>query len=237
VKTHLRARAWQLRAAVLAACLITTGTAYAATTPAAQDGDGGGVAKPAGGPAASSKVELTGRSSRHVRRGSRLRVRGTLEPALRGRTVRLQVRARHGWRTVDRARTRHGGRFRAAWRPRRPGRFRVRARFRGDGAGTAASRALRGRVYVYRPSQASWYGPGFYGGRTACGYTLTAGVKGVANRSLPCGTKVTFRHGGRSVTARVIDRGPFGGGREWDLTPATKRAIDFGSVGTVWATR
>jgi rare lipoprotein A len=90
---------------------------------------------------------------------------------------------------------------------------------------------------VYRAAHASWYGPGFYGGRTACGGTLTAGVRGVAHKSLPCGTRVRFRYRGRSVVAKVIDRGPYAAGREWDLAPATKRALRFGSTGTVWSTR
>jgi rare lipoprotein A len=92
-------------------------------------------------------------------------------------------------------------------------------------------------VYVYRPSQASWYGPGFFGGHLACGGTLGAGTLGVANRSLPCGTRVTFRYGRRSVTVPVIDRGPFSGSREWDLTAATKRRLGFPDVGTIWTTR
>ena len=37
------------------------------------------------------------------------------------------------------------------------------------------------------------------------------------------------------MTARVIDRGPYHGSRSWDLTPATKAALRFGSTGTVWA--
>ncbi len=86
---------------------------------------------------------------------------------------------------------------------------------------------------VYRRSFASWYGPGFYGRRTACGQTVTDAVKGVAHKTLPCGTKVTFRNGDRIVRARVIDRGPFHAGREFDLTPAVKRALGFGSTGTV----
>ena len=95
---------------------------------------------------------------------------------------------------------------------------------------------VNGAVVVYRASQASWYGPGLYGGRTACGGTLNATTLGVANRTLPCGTRVTFRYNGRSVTARVIDRGPFVSGREWDLTPAVKARLGFPSTGTVWAT-
>jgi len=60
---------------------------------------------------------------------------------------------------------------------------------------------------------------------------------GVAHKSLPCGTKVTFRYGGRSVAARVIDRGPYVGGREWDLTAALKQKLGFPSTGTVLTTR
>jgi rare lipoprotein A (peptidoglycan hydrolase) len=35
----------------------------------------------------------------------------------------------------------------------------------------------------------------------------------------------------------VIDRGPYVGGRDWDLTGATKTRLGFPSTGTVWATR
>ena len=50
----------------------------------------------------------------------------------------------------------------------------------------------------------------------------------MAHKSLPCGTKVTIRYHGRSVTVPVIDRGPYAGNREWDLTAATKSRIGFG---------
>ena len=59
----------------------------------------------------------------------------------------------------------------------------------------------------------------------------------MANKSLPCGTRVTMRYHGRSVTVPVIDRGPYSGTREFDLTAATKRKLGFGSTGTVWTTR
>jgi peptidoglycan hydrolase-like protein with peptidoglycan-binding domain len=72
---------------------------------------------------------------------------------------------------------------------------------------------------------ATWYGPGFYGKRTACGVRLNRGTLGVAHRSLPCGTPVTFYKAGRFVTLRVIDRGPFRRGVSWDLTAAAARAI------------
>ena len=74
----------------------------------------------------------------------------------------------------------------------------------------------------------SWYGPGFYGQRTACGETLSDTLLGVANRTLPCGTLVTFRNprNGRIITVPVVDRGPYVSSRQWDLTGATCLAID-----------
>ena len=65
----------------------------------------------------------------------------------------------------------------------------------GDGGRRARSVPLaRVRVNVYRPAAASYYGPGLYGGALACGGTLTPGKLGVANKTLPCGTRVTLRY-------------------------------------------
>jgi rare lipoprotein A (peptidoglycan hydrolase) len=60
---------------------------------------------------------------------------------------------------------------------------------------------------------------------------------GVAHKTLPCGTKLRLRYGGRTVAVRVIDRGPFSGSREFDLTSATKQALGFPDVGTVLTSR
>ena len=40
-----------------------------------------------------------------------------------------------------------------------------------------------------------------------------------------------------SIRVPVIDRGPYVAGREFDLTAATKRALGFGDLGTIWVTR
>ena len=69
---------------------------------------------------------------------------------------------------------------------------------------------------------------------TACGFHA---YYGVANKTLPCGTKVTFAYGGRTVTATVDDRGPFVAGREWDLNQNTAAALGMGGVATVWSSR
>ena len=73
----------------------------------------------------------------------------------------------------------------------------------------------------------SWYGPTFYGKRTACGYAMTQTLLGVAHRTLPCGTLVTFRNpaNGRTLTLPVVDRGPYVYGRDWDLTGGACLAI------------
>jgi rare lipoprotein A (peptidoglycan hydrolase) len=82
----------------------------------------------------------------------------------------------------------------------------------------------------------SWYGPGFYGNRTACGYALTESLRGVAHKTLPCGTKVTFRNpdNGRTVTARVVDRGPYVSGRQWDLTGGLCKALGHCYTGSIY---
>ncbi|HET8567954.1 MAG TPA: septal ring lytic transglycosylase RlpA family protein [Candidatus Limnocylindria bacterium] len=72
---------------------------------------------------------------------------------------------------------------------------------------------------------ASYFGPGLYGNRTACGLTLTTTLEGVAHRTLPCGSPVRLAHAGREVTVPVVDRGPQIAGREFDLTYATKNAL------------
>jgi rare lipoprotein A (peptidoglycan hydrolase) len=83
---------------------------------------------------------------------------------------------------------------------------------------------------VYK--SATWYGPGFWGKSTACGTVLTPTTIGVAHRKLPCGTTVTFSYAGRSVTATVIDRGPFRKGYAWDLTKKTAKRVGFLAVGS-----
>jgi rare lipoprotein A len=172
----------------------------------------------------------------HVKIGDRATVAGRLKPGYRGRTILIQQRKQRHWVTVDRDRTARKGRFVGSWRVERgAGRYRTRVVFRGDRRN--APRVDNTRLFVYRAGQASYYGPGLYGNRTACGQTLTPSTVGVANRWLPCGTRVTFRYHGRSVTAPVIDRGPYSGSRIWDLTYATKQRLGFGSTGVVWSTK
>lgn len=85
-------------------------------------------------------------------------------------------------------------------------------------------------------SNVSWYGPGFYGNRTACGLAYTKTILGVAHKSLPCGTLVTFRNpdNGRTETVPVIDRGPYAAGRQWDLSGGLCVALDHCYTGKIY---
>jgi rare lipoprotein A len=68
-------------------------------------------------------------------------------------------------------------------------------------------------------------GDGLLGARMACGDTLTSTAMAVANKTLPCGTRLTVRVGSHSVTAVVLDRGPYVSGLSFDLAPAVCRAL------------
>jgi rare lipoprotein A (peptidoglycan hydrolase) len=106
----------------------------------------------------------------------------------------------------------------------------------GGASSAAAYEAQAGRGIAFtalRSAGATWYGPGFYGKRTACGQTLRPGTLGVAHRSLPCGTTVKFVFGGRQVVTRVIDRGPYATGFAWDLTNGTREALGFEGSGQI----
>lgn len=186
-------------------------------------------------PSVSQRVTVRGKlqvgsSPRNVLGGRPVAVDGRLLPHIPGRRVVLETRSAHGWQTVAHVRTGAGGRFSLRFVPSGLGSERLRVRFAGDAA-SAGTAAPSGLLTVYQPTVASWYNDA---GGTACGFH--AGL-GVANKTLPCGTKVTFLYGGRRVTATVDDRGPFVAGRTWDLNQTTAAALGFGGVATVWSSR
>ena len=171
------------------------------------------------------------RPERYVRLGDSLVIRGTVVP--RGaRTVRVRVRGEG----VITARTRANGRFRVRWKPRSNGDFSYRVRALPSKRSTGDA-SLSRRFSALRPGHASYYGPGLYGNGVACGGTLTPSTRGVAHKYLPCGTRVTLQYGNRTVVARVIDRGPYIAGRDWDLTEQTRNDLGFGGVGVVWTNK
>lgn len=162
--------------------------------------------------------------------GQAVHVRGRLLPAVPGRKISLQALQSGAWHTLATARTGSAGRFALRYVAGDPGQARLRVRFGGDRF-NARSTAHAGQMTVYRQAGASWY---YDAGNTACGFHAQYGV---ANRTLPCGTKVALRYGGRAVTATVDDRGPYVGGRDWDLSQTTAGALGFGGVGEVWSSQ
>jgi hypothetical protein len=169
-----------------------------------------------------------------VRMGRKVRVAGTAQPGVAGLLASLQVRRGSRWRTLDRDRTGANGRYRLHVRLRSPMSAPARVVLRSGGA---RLRKRVGRINAFRVAHASWYGPGLYGNHLGCGGRLGYSTLGVAHKTLPCGTKVTLRHGRRAVRVRVIDRGPYVAGREYDLTQATARRLGFHGHGAILTTR
>jgi hypothetical protein len=172
-------------------------------------------------------------STHTVLAGNGLAVHGKVRPSGRQR-VKVVLRGPDGG--VRGVTTRANGTFSLRWAPKWIGSYAVRAygihdrRVRG-------SHSAKRKLTSYRLAGASYYGPGLYGNGVACGGTLMPGTMGVANKTLPCGTKVKLRYHGRSVTVPVIDRGPYVAGRDYDLTEAVKVKLGFPGVGTVMASR
>jgi rare lipoprotein A len=199
---------------------------------------GGESAVPAAAPAETGAERVAVRSrtrakvsGRHLKVGRSARIKGRVLPGGAGRDVVVQI----GGRSIA-TKTDRDGTFAARWRARSTGTYKVSVQADGNRV-ASGSRDSAGRVTVYRPAAASWYGPGLYGNPTACGGTLSPSTLGVAHKTMPCGTKLRLRYRGRSVAVRVIDRGPFSGNREFDLTAATKSRLGFGSTGTVLSSK
>ena len=82
----------------------------------------------------------------------------------------------------------------------------------------------------WRTALCSWYWEpqGLAGG----GY-LTPNAMIVAHKTMPFGTRIQFSYKGRTCIAVVKDRGPYVGGREFDLGPGTAKALGFDGVDRV----
>ncbi len=83
--------------------------------------------------------------------------------------------------------------------------------------------------------EASYYGPGFHGKKTASGEIFDQDDYTCAHKSLPFGTKlkVVRVDNGSSVVVRVNDRGPYVDGRILDLSVAAGKKIGLDKVGHV----
>jgi rare lipoprotein A (peptidoglycan hydrolase) len=176
--------------------------------------------------AQSPQIAISTRAGAMVRKLARFR--GTAAGAT-GRTVTIERfdDATQAWTAVATTTVADDGTYLARWRTKNAGVFRVRAVLQSASQATAASASPELAISVHRPAIATWYGPGFYGRKTACGVRMSRTLLGVAHKKLPCGTQVAVLYKGRRITVPVVDRGPFRRGTSYDLTAATAQALRF----------
>jgi rare lipoprotein A len=202
----------------------------------------GGTPAPPPGPttvvANNGEVAIVTRVDALLRRTTRFR--GSDTGAQAGRTVAIERfdPLLNTWAPVASATVAGDGSYLARWRTDRIGVLRLRAIVDPGAQATAAAAASPEiSVTVYRQALATWYGPGFYGKRTACGAVLSHALLGIAHRTLPCGTPVALSYKGRRITVPVVDRGPFAHGASYDLTSATAQQLAFTVTDRIGALR
>lgn len=204
--------------------MLGTALALACAGPAAAATD-----TDTGGAAFDEKSAAAEQAMRHTLLGKAVTFRGTARPGARIAVQRLDDGV---WVTEAETVAGRSGRYVARWQSKQIGVFEMRAVPAG-GSVRASAVEESVLVKVYKPAGATWYGRGWYGRRTACGQTLRPTLMGVAHKTLPCGTRVSFLYEGRTITVPVIDRGPFGAGLSWDLTTAAADELGFLAAGRV----
>ncbi|MEV4419595.1 septal ring lytic transglycosylase RlpA family protein [Patulibacter sp. NPDC049589] len=179
-----------------------------------------------------------------------VKVSGSFTTNLADRRVNVERKTPTGrWVRAATARVRSTGRFATTWKTRSTSVHELRVVLAPDadadaavagGSTEAAAASTRAttdaptvRIAILGRAKATWYGPGFYGQKTACGVTLQADTVGIAHRTLPCGTQVEIRRGGKSIVVPVIDRGPFANGATFDLTKTAADEIGVDGVNAV----
>jgi rare lipoprotein A len=141
-----------------------------------------------------------------------------------------------GWSRAASAVIAPSGSYTAVWKTNHTGRMAMRVIVTsGPLSSYAAASSPSLTLTVYRPAIATTYGEGSWGSQTACGETLTHHTLGVANRTLPCGTKVAIYWNGKTMTVPVIDRGPYANHADWDLTLATAAKLGIPGTETIGA--
>jgi rare lipoprotein A len=211
--------------AVLAFAIAATSASASAQTPPT----GGTQYQPSPSTisATNGDVAIITRVDALLRRTTRFR--GGVAAAYAGRTIGIERfdPLLNSWAQVATATVAADGSYLARWKADVLGVLRIRAVVQNPGQATAASASPEVGVTVYRQALATWYGPGFYGRKTACGVKMTHALMGVAHKKLACGTPVAISYKGRRVTVPVVDRGPFANGAKYDLTSATAQALGF----------
>lgn len=97
-----------------------------------------------------------------------------------------------------------------------------------------SAQAQRASVVYVQKGQASWYGPGFHGRKTASGERFNQHALTAAHRKLPLGTRATVVNlaNGKSVEVEINDRGPYARGRILDLSKAAAERLGMKHSGT-----
>jgi rare lipoprotein A (peptidoglycan hydrolase) len=222
--------------AKLALPLVLSGVLALPAAGSASDGGAAATTTPptSSGSASGGSGALTLRATRSTLVNRTITLAGSASRASAGRLVIVELHGHSRWTQAARARVTSRGTYSTRWRANPAGRVSLRARLSSSSAATRAKSASAAlSISVYKPARATWYGPGFFGNRTACGQRLTSHTLGVAHRTLRCGTKVDIYYGGRTIRVPVIDRGPYANHADWDLTSATADRLHFHSTGNI----
>ncbi|WP_207460413.1 septal ring lytic transglycosylase RlpA family protein [Azospirillum sp. SYSU D00513] len=86
-----------------------------------------------------------------------------------------------------------------------------------------------GEPALVHEGEASFYGKGFHGKKTATGERFDQNKATAASRELPLGTKatVTNQENGKSIDVMINDRGPYVDGRVIDLSQGAAKKLDM----------
>ena len=89
------------------------------------------------------------------------------------------------------------------------------------------NQSAKGETVVEQVGEASYYGRGFHGKKTATGEKFDQNDKTAAHPTLPLGTKATVTNldNGTSVDVRINDRGPYVKGRDIDLSKGAAKEL------------
>ena len=84
-----------------------------------------------------------------------------------------------------------------------------------------------GQPIVEQVGEASFYGPGFHGKKTATGEKFDQNKNTAAHPTLPLGTEATVTNleTGASVDVKINDRGPYVKGRDIDLSKSAAKEL------------
>lgn len=104
----------------------------------------------------------------------------------------------------------------------------------GCGAKRRAQAPVTAKLGSSESGLASWYGHPYHGRRAANGEVYDMEKLTAAHRTLPFGTWLQVKNlsNDKTVTVRIIDRGPFVGGRILDLSHAAAVSLDMVGPGT-----